>query len=78
MLAPHLATFYRAPKPGEDPYVEVGSRVSADSEVCLLEVMKLFTALRAGVDGTIRRICVEDGALVEGGQVLFLVEPWPT
>jgi acetyl-CoA carboxylase biotin carboxyl carrier protein len=73
--APHLGTFYQAPKPGAPPYVEVGQRVSADTEVCLLEVMKLFTTLRAGVSGTIRTICMADSSLVESGQVLFLVEP---
>lgn len=77
VVAPHLATFYRAPKAGAAPYVEVGDEVAADTELCLLEVMKLFTALQAGVKGTVRRICVADGGLVEGGQVLFLVEPPP-
>ena len=75
--APHLGTFYRAPKPGYESYVEVGQSISADTEVCLLEVMKLFTALRAGVSGVIRKICVPDATLVEGGQVLFMVEPTP-
>jgi acetyl-CoA carboxylase biotin carboxyl carrier protein len=75
--APHLGTFYRAPKPGHESFVEVGQIVSADTEVCLLEVMKLFTALRAGVSGVIRKICVPDATLVEGGQVLFMVEPTP-
>lgn len=72
--APHLATFYRAPKPGAPPYVEVGQEVSADTEICLLEVMKLFTSLRAGVDGIIRRVCAEDAELVEGEQILFYIE----
>jgi acetyl-CoA carboxylase biotin carboxyl carrier protein len=75
--APHLGTFYRAPKPGHESFVEVGQIVGADTEVCLLEVMKLFTALRAGVSGVIRKICVPDATLVEGGQVLFMVEPTP-
>jgi acetyl-CoA carboxylase biotin carboxyl carrier protein len=75
--APHLGTFYRAPKPGHESFVEVGQIVSADTEVCLLEVMKLFTALRAGVSGVIRKICMPDATLVEGGQVLFMVEPAP-
>jgi len=73
--APHLGTFYRAPKPGSAPYVEVGQSIQADSEVCLLEVMKLFTTMRAGVCGVIRKVCVTDSTLVESGQVLFLVEP---
>jgi biotin carboxyl carrier protein len=55
--------------------VEVGQSISADTEVCLLEVMNLFTSLRAGIDGVVRQACATDGALVEGGEVLFLVEP---
>ena len=47
MRAPNLGTFYRAPKPGAPPYVAVGQRVEAATEVCLIEVMKLFTSVRA-------------------------------
>lgn len=72
--APNLGTFYRSPKPGAAPFVEIGQKVSAETEICLLEVMKLFTSVKAGVSGTIREVCVEDGVLVEGGQVLFLIE----
>lgn len=75
VTAPNLGTFYRAPKPGAAPYVEVGQTVTEDSELCLIEVMKLFTALRSGVAGTVRRICVPDGAMVEHGQTLFWIEP---
>lgn len=75
VTAPNLGTFYRAPKPGAVPFAEIGQNVSADTEVCLLEVMKLFTAVRAGVKGTIRRICVEDAEMVEFGQTLFYIEP---
>lgn len=73
--APSLGTFYRAPKPGAAPFVESGSTVDADSELCLIEVMKLFTTLRAGVTGVIREIYASDGDLVEYDQPLFLVEP---
>lgn len=72
--APNLGTFYRSPKPGSAPFVEIGQKVDAQTEICLLEVMKLFTSVKAGVNGTIRKVCVEDGVLVESGQVLFLVE----
>lgn len=72
--APNLGTFYRSPKPGAAPFVEIGQKVGAETELCLLEVMKLFTSVKAGVSGTIRKVCVEDGVLVESGQVLFLVE----
>ena len=49
--APNLGTFYRAPKPGAAPYVSVGQKVDAETEVCLIEVMKLFTYVLAGVSG---------------------------
>ena len=73
--APNLGTFYRSPKPGSPPFVEIGQAVDVDTEVCLLEVMKLFTAVKAGVKGTVRQICVADADLVEGEQILFYVEP---
>ncbi|KRF19901.1 acetyl-CoA carboxylase biotin carboxyl carrier protein [Nocardioides sp. Soil796] len=73
--APSLGTFYRSPKPGADPYVEVGSDVTASSQLCLLEVMKLYTAVEAGVDGVIVQVLVDDAALVEHGQPLFVVRP---
>jgi acetyl-CoA carboxylase biotin carboxyl carrier protein len=73
--APHLGTFYLSPKPGAAPYVKPGQSVNADTEICLLEVMKLFTTLRAGMSGVIRAICAKDSALVESGDVLFWVEP---
>lgn len=71
--APNLGTFYRAPKPGAANYVEVGSKVKAGDELCLIEVMKLFTAVRAETDGAIHSVLVEDGTMVEGGQPLFAV-----
>lgn len=73
--APYLGTFYRAPKPGADPYVEIGSTVSAASELCLVEVMKLFTAVRADVAGTVVQVLANDGELVAGDQPLFAVMP---
>jgi acetyl-CoA carboxylase biotin carboxyl carrier protein len=73
--APNLGTFYRSPKPGAAPYVAVGQEVNADTEVCLIEVMKLFTSVLAGVAGTVRKVLVEDSELVEYDQPLFLIEP---
>jgi acetyl-CoA carboxylase biotin carboxyl carrier protein len=73
--APHLGTFYRSPKPGAAPYIEVGQTVTAETEVCLLEVMKLFTTLRAGMSGVVRAVSARESALVESGDVLFWVEP---
>jgi acetyl-CoA carboxylase biotin carboxyl carrier protein len=73
--APHLGTFYRSPKPGAAPYVDVGQRVESDSDVCLLEVMKLFTTLRAGSAGVVRRVVAKDSQMVESGDLLFVLEP---
>ena len=75
ITAPNLGTFYRAPKPGAPPYVEIGQTVEADTEICLIEVMKLFTAVRAGRKGVIRDICVSDSDVVQYGQPLFRLEP---
>jgi len=71
--APNLGTFYRAPKPGAANYVEIGSKISVGDEVCLIEVMKLFTAVRADGAGKVHAILAEDGAMVEAGQPLFAV-----
>ena len=57
--APNLGTFYRAPKPGAPPYAEIGQAVDVDTEVCLIEVMKLFTPVRAGTKGVVRDICID-------------------
>ena len=73
--APNLGTFYRAPKPGAAPYVQIGQTVTPDTEVCLIEVMKLFTSVRAGVAGTVRQIAVQDAEMVEHDQVLLYIEP---
>ena len=71
--APMVGTFYRAPAPGAKPFVEVGDQVSADDTVCLLEVMKLFNSLKAGVDGTVEAILADNAALVAAGQPLILI-----
>ncbi|MES1944907.1 biotin carboxyl carrier protein [Salinisphaera sp. PC39] len=73
--APNLGTFYRSPKPGAEPYVEVGQEVDEDTEICLIEVMKLFTPVSAGVKGVVRQICVEDGQMVEHDEPLIYIEP---
>jgi acetyl-CoA carboxylase biotin carboxyl carrier protein len=73
--APNLGTFYRAPKPGAPPYVTIGQTVSPDTEICLIEVMKLFTSVTSGVAGVVRKVLAEDSELVEFDQPLFLIEP---
>lgn len=71
--SPLLGTFYRAPKPGAPPFVEVGSAVEPDSVIAIVEVMKLMNTVRAGVRGTVTEIFVRDGELVEYGQALLRV-----
>ena len=73
--SPMLGTFYRCPAPGAPPYVEVGSFVEEGDTVCLIEVMKVFNAVKAGVKGCIAKIFPETGQLVEYGQTLFFVSP---
>jgi acetyl-CoA carboxylase biotin carboxyl carrier protein len=73
--APNLGTFYRAPKPGAPPYVTIGQTVAPDTEICLIEVMKLFTSVTSGVAGVVRKVLAEDSELVEFDQPLFLIEP---
>jgi acetyl-CoA carboxylase biotin carboxyl carrier protein len=71
--SPLLGTFYRAPKPGAPPFVEVGGRVEADTIVGIIEVMKLMNTVRAGVRGTVAEVLAADGALVEFGETLLRV-----
>ena len=74
ITSPMLGTFYRAPAPGEPPFVEVGTVVDEDTTICIIEVMKLFSTIKAEKRGRISRVSVGDGQLVEYGQVLFLLE----
>lgn len=75
LRAPMLGTFYRAPSPEEPPFVEIGQKVKADDTVCLIEVMKLFNSIRAGVDGTVAEIRAQNTALVEYNEVLIVIDP---
>ena len=72
--APSMGTFYRSEKPGAPPYVEVGQDVTPEAELGLVEVMKLFTTVRAGVRGRIAKILVADASTITLGQPLFLIE----
>ncbi|HLQ07593.1 MAG TPA: acetyl-CoA carboxylase biotin carboxyl carrier protein [Steroidobacteraceae bacterium] len=75
VTAPFVGIFYRAPRPGAPPYIEVGSKVEEDTTVGIIEVMKLMNAVRAEVSGTVVEVLVEDGAVVEYGQVLLRIAP---
>ncbi len=75
MPAPLLGTFYRAPKPGAPPFVEVGAKVEPDTIIGIIEVMKLMNTVRAGVRGEVREIRARDGSLVEYGETLLRIDP---
>ena len=73
VAAPLLGTFYRSPKPGAPPFVEIGATVQEDTVIAIIEVMKLMNTVRAGVRGTVTEILVNDGALVEYEQTLLRI-----
>lgn len=71
--SPMVGTFYRCPKPGDPPFVEVGQAVQEDTVLCIIEVMKLMNSLEAKVKGTVTSILVEDGQPVQHGQSLMII-----
>jgi acetyl-CoA carboxylase biotin carboxyl carrier protein len=73
ITSPMLGTFYRAPKPGSAPFVEIGSVVDEDSVIAIIEVMKLMNTVRAGIKGVVTEILPADETLVEFGEVLMRV-----
>lgn len=73
--SPMVGTFYSSPSPDAKPFVVVGSNVDEDTDVCIIEAMKVFNNIKADTRGTITKILVTNGQTVEFGQVLFLVKP---
>lgn len=73
--SPIVGTFYSAPSPDSQPYVNIGSRVNPDTVVCVVEAMKVMNEIKAETSGTIVEILCETGEAVEYGQVLFKVKP---
>ncbi len=73
--SPTPGTFYRASSPDAEPFTKVGTKIKAETIVCVIEAMKVFNEIPAELSGTIVAIKVEDKAPVEYGQVLFLVDP---
>ena len=69
-----VGTFYRRPNPTSPPFVEIGSKVSPDTPVCIVEVMKLLNTISAEHAGKIIDIFVADGETIEAGQVLMVIE----
>jgi len=73
--APTMGTFYRAEAPGAKPYAEIGDHVGPEDAVCVFEVMKLFSTLKAGVAGTVTAIPLANETLVEPDQPLIVIKP---
>jgi acetyl-CoA carboxylase biotin carboxyl carrier protein len=72
--SPMVGTFYRAPAPDADPYVEPGDRIESGQTLCIIEAMKLMNEIQAEVRGRIVRVLAANGSPVEYGQTLFLVD----
>ena len=75
VTSPMVGTFYRAPAPDADPYIEVGDAVEVGQTLCIVEAMKLMNEIESEVRGRIVKILVENAQAVEFGQKLFLVDP---
>ena len=73
--SPIVGTFYRAPSPNADPYVQIGQTVTVGTVLCIIEAMKLMNEIECEVEGKIAKILVENAQPVEYNQVLFLIEP---
>jgi len=73
--SPLLGIFYRAPRPGDPPFVEVGSKLEEDTVIGIIEVMKLMNSVRAGVSGEVAEILAMNGAPIEYGEILLRVRP---
>ena len=77
VTAPLPGTFYRAPRPGADPFVQVGDVVAPDTVVAIVETMKLMNPVHAGTAGRVARIALENGDFAPLGTTLVLIEPEP-
>ena len=75
VTAPMVGTFYRASSPSASPYAEVGDKISVGQTVCIIEAMKLMNDLPSEVAGRVVKVCADNGATVEYGQQLFLIDP---
>jgi acetyl-CoA carboxylase biotin carboxyl carrier protein len=75
VTAPLPGTFYRAPRPGADPFVQVGDEVTPDTVVAIIETMKLMNPVHAGTAGRVARITLENGGFAPLGTTLLLIEP---
>ena len=73
--SPMVGTFYAAPSPDSEPFVQVGAAVREDSTICIVEAMKVMNEIKAECSGIIREVCVKNAQPLEFGQVLFRVKP---
>jgi acetyl-CoA carboxylase biotin carboxyl carrier protein len=73
VTSPMVGTFYRAPSPGADPFVQVGDTVKEGQTICIIEAMKLLNEIESDVSGVVKEILVDNGQAVEYGQPLFVV-----
>jgi acetyl-CoA carboxylase biotin carboxyl carrier protein len=74
VTSPFVGTFYRAPSPGAEDFVHVGTTVKKGQTLCIVEAMKLMNEIESDVSGTIVEILVENGKSVEYGQKLFIIK----
>jgi acetyl-CoA carboxylase biotin carboxyl carrier protein len=77
VAAPLPGTFYRAPRPGAAPFVEVGDEVAEDTVVAIVETMKLMNSVHAGTRGRVAEMCLENAELAAQGATLMWIEPAP-
>jgi len=75
ITSPMVGTFYAAPSPDSEPFVEAGTKINPNTVVCIVEAMKVMNEIKAEVSGTIVEICVKNAEAVEYGQVMFRVKP---
>ena len=73
--SPLVGIFYCAPRPGEPPFIQLGSKVVEETVIGIIEVMKLMNTVRSGVKGEVAEILVKNGATVEYGEILMRVRP---
>jgi acetyl-CoA carboxylase biotin carboxyl carrier protein len=73
VTSPMVGTFYRAPSPGADPFVQVGDTVKEGQTICIIEAMKLLNEIESDASGVIKEILVDNGQAVEYGQPLFVI-----
>ncbi len=72
--SPIVGTYYKAPSPDSDPFIQVGDKVSKGQTLCIIEAMKIMNEIEAEFSGTVKEFLVEDGTPVEFDQPLFIIQ----